>query len=192
MKGKLYNDTVDQAYNESLKDNLLSIPKYYLTAKHGIRHTIVIHLIDYMENRGLKPSPDFLAATYLAGEDYNLEPLHSIQIQEYMQMILQLRENDYNETLTMFDNITDDEIVYLLIHLWVDLLFLDYNSKDKETNKFICNYIVYTDTVIKSLTRETKQIKNNEAFNTIIEVLFTEINIIRTQISDEGGLYDEL
>lgn len=192
MSSILYNDTVKQACNVSMEENILSVPKHYISAKHGIRHTIVIHLIDYMENKGLTHSSDFLAATYIAGDECTMEPLYELQIQEYIQMILILREHDQQGTLEMFDIITDDEIIYCLIHLWVDLLFLDYNSNNKETKKYIIDYVTYIDMVLKYLTREPNQIEKYEAFNTIADVLFTEINIVRTNLIGEGGPYDRL
>lgn len=187
MIDQLYTDQVDNTFKRSIKDRSLAIPKHYVTTKHAIRHTMVIHLMDYMKNRGLENNPDFLIASYIADESYYINSNYSLRIQEYVQWIITLRKSHYKKTIKLFEQLTIDDLVASLVYLWIDLLFLDYHSNRKETRQFIKDKLFYTKKVLNKVHQRIKGSSVDKSYITIMDVLWNELNIAQSRLDQSKG-----
>lgn len=183
MISPLYNEEVDKAFKQSVEKRPLSVSKHYTVAGHAIRHTVVIHLLNYMENKGLEEDSDFLISTYLADEKSSKHLKQSPKIQGYIKWINTLKQNNFEDTMKILNKLNLNEMVESLIHLWVELIFLDYKSDSKETKQFIKDKLNYTRRVLEEVGSNIGTHCKDPNYLTMMEVIWTELLIAQKRLN---------
>lgn len=169
------NDSLQKAYLNSIEDPS-NLDFASIATRHGKRHTAAIHIGNFMKFNLIEENINMLIACYIKEED--LDKKHNTESLELAKLAMYLRKDQIELSVVKLKGLTDEVLIFALVQLWMEVLFLDSESMDPKVHYFIDHRLRSTSNILVFL----HLYKLEEDINPLIDELITQITIDMNQI----------